>query len=153
MIYRKKKMTIPQYRARKEIFDLFGYKEEKYVEKGQYAYVTFSLDENSKNYFELRMLEKKVFKKGPPFFPIFIFVGTAFVLLSIFAVYLAISVRYKTPFDLGDYSLGFLVPAGSCLLGCVIYTIFYFKINQKIVEKGVPSEEELAKMVHEITKK
>lgn len=153
MIYKKRKMTIPQYREKKELFELFGYKEESYEEKGIYAYVTLSIDENSKNYASLRKLENQIYRKGPPFFPIILFVAVAFILLSFFVIYLAISIKDKTPFDLVSYSFGFLFPAFACLLGCVIYTYFYFSINRRLVEKGQLTKEQIIDLVNNFKNK
>jgi len=153
MIVKKRKMTIPEYREKKEIYELFGYKEEKYEEKGIYAYVTFSIDENGKHYLELRKLEQQLYRKGPPFFPIILFVACAFILLSLFVIYLAISIKDGTKFALEANAVGYLLPAFLFLSGCVLYTYFYFSINKKILEKGKPTKEQIIEMVNKIKSK
>ena len=59
MIRKKAKLTIPQYRERKEIIEAIGYKEINYIEKGYYAKITLEIDENEPHYQELHELEKK----------------------------------------------------------------------------------------------
>jgi len=149
----KKIMSIPEYREKKEIYEILGYKEIKYVEKNYYAHVTFSYDENAKHYDEIRKIEADLNRKGPPFFPIILFVAAAFVFLSIFVILLAISLKDKTQFNIVGNSLGFLLPAFACLTSCVVYTYFYFSINKRILDKGKMSKEEIKTLVESLNKK
>lgn len=153
MIYKKKKMTIPEYKEKKEIFALLGYKEIDYKEKGIYAIVNFSLDNDSKHYRELRQLEHQIYRKGPPFFPIILFVIIAFSLLSAFVIVLADSYKNYVSFDLTKNALGFLLPAFAFLFATVIYTYFYFKINKILIEKDKTTKEQLKELVDKINSK
>ena len=83
MIRVKKKLTLPEYRERKEVYELLGYKEISVEEKGYKAIVTYEIDETDKHYSAIRHLEKKLYRKGPPFLPVIVFVGIAFLLLSL----------------------------------------------------------------------
>ena len=150
MIKRKIKLTIPQYRERKEIFDEIGYKETAYFEKGSHAIVHQEIDENGPHFLELRKFEKTIYRKGPTFVPIILFVIVAFVLLSVFVLILA---EEKSKFDVVTNSLSFLLPAFSCLLADVIYTYFYFTINRQIIERGNVTKEEILKSIREIKSK
>lgn len=153
MIYKKKKMTIPEYRENKELFELLGYHQESYKEKGFKATVILSIDETDKHYLELRELEKDIFRKGPPFFPIIAFVSIAFTFLSIFVVLLANSYKTYTSFDLVGNALGFLLPAFAFLFGTVIYTYFYFKIHRMLIEKGKTTKDQIKELVEKIKSK
>ena len=150
MIRKKAKLTIPQYRERKEIIEAIGYKEINYIEKGYYAKITLEIDENEPHYQELHELEKKLYAKGPSFAPIIFLVIIAFTLLSVFVILLA---EQKSGFDLVSNALSFLLPAFTCLLADVIYTYFYFTINKRIIDRGVPKKDEILKMIEEIKSK
>lgn len=150
MITKTKRMTIPEYRERKEIYELLGYKEVSYKEKGIHCFVKMEIDNNNKYYGKMMNLEHQIYRKGPPFFPIFIFIGLSFALLSTFVILLAQSWRDKTTFDLTTNALIFLLPAFASLLGTVIYTYFYFGINKQIVESKTLSKEEIKVLVNHI---
>ena len=147
MISRKVKLTIPQYRERKEIFDAIGYKETAYIEKGSHAFVTHEIDENAPHVNELLKFEKTLYQKGPSFAPIILFVVAAFVLLSIFVILLA---DQKSKFDLVTNALSFLLPAFTCMLLDVIYTYFYFVINRRIIERSHTTKTEILREIEEI---
>ncbi len=147
MIKRKIKLTIPQYRERKEIFDAIGYKEVAYVEKRYYAYVTQEIDETMPHYHELRNLEKNIYVKGPTFTPIILLVVVAFALLSVFVILLA---EQKGEFDLYTNAFSFLLPAFLCMLLDVIYTYFYFTINKRIIDRGFPNKAEIINSINKI---
>lgn len=144
MISKKVKLTIPQYRERKEIFEALGYKEVSCIEKGIYAHVKYEIDENQPHYQELRQFEKTLFKKGPTFAPIILLVVVAFVFLSVFVILLA---QQKSDFDLVANAVSFLLPAFICLLLDVIYTYFYFTINKRIIERGPQSKADILKTI------
>ena len=150
MVTRKRKFTIPEYREKKEIYELLGYKEVNVTEKGIYAIVTFEIDETSKRYHSLKKIEKQVVPQGPTFLPIILFVIGAFILLSIFVVLFVKSVNDKTDFDFIGNVLSFFIPAFSLLLADVIYTYFYFKIHRSIIERGQLTKEQIAEMVNKI---
>ena len=105
MIQIKKKLTLPEYRERQEVYKTLGYKEVNAVEKGYHVIVTYEVDETDKHYSAIRHLEKKLYRKGPSFLPVILFVGLAFVLLS----------------DFFSFSLAF------------VYTYLYFNINKRII--------------------
>lgn len=149
MITRKIKLTIPQYRERKEIFDALGYEEISCVEKGNVATVVQRIDNTNPNYPTLRKFEKDLYKKGPTFFPIILFVFFAFTLLSTFAIFLAAE---KDKFDLVSNALYFLLPAFLFLGADVIYTYFYFKINRRIIEKGHPTKADVLAHIEQLKK-
>ena len=153
MIYKKKRMTIPEYREKKEMYALLGYKEESYEEKGIYAHIVLSIDEDSKHFKQLQELERQIYRKGPPFFPIILFVVIAFTLLSIFVILLANSYKTYTSFNLVGNAVGFLVPAFIFLFATVVYTYFYFKINRALIEKGKTTKEQLKELVDKINSK
>ena len=150
MLTKKVKLTIPQYRERREIFEALGYKEVSCIEKGIYAYVKYEIDENQPHYQELRQFEKTLFKKGPSFAPIILLVMVAFVLLSIFVILLA---QQKSNFDLVTNAVSFLLPAFTCLLLDVIYTYFYFTTNKRIIERGPQSKQDILKNIEIIKSK
>lgn len=150
MIKKIVKFSIPEYREKKEIYQILGYKEVDYKEVRTNAYVTFEVDETYEHYRELVKIEKSINVKGPIFLPIILFVFGAFILLSIFVVLIARSLRDGTDFDVVGNSLAFLIPAFSLLFADVIYTYFYFKINRRLMEKGKPSIEEIKFRVDEI---
>ncbi len=147
MIRVKKKMTIPQYRERKEIFTELGYKEVAYLEKGIDASITMEIDENEPHYAELMRFERSLFKKGPPFVPIIILVAISFTLLSVFVILLA---QERSRFDLVSNSLAFLLPSFLILLADVIYSYFYFQLNRKIIERGHPNKDEILECIKKI---
>ena len=150
MISKKVKLTIPQYRERKDIFEALGYKEVSCVEKGINAHVRYEIDENQPHYQELRQFEKTLFKKGPSFAPIVLLVVVAFVFLSIFVILLA---QQKSNFDLVANAFSFLLPAFLCLLLDVVYTYFYFTINRRIIERGPQNKQEILKNIEIIKSK
>ncbi len=150
MLTKKVKLTIPQYRERREIFEALGYKEVSCIEKGIYAHVKYEIDENQPHYQELRQFERTLFKKGPSFAPIILLVVIAFVLLSIFVILLA---QQKSNFDLVTNAVSFLLPAFTCLLLDVIYTYFYFTINKRIIERGPQSKQDILKNIEIIKSK
>ncbi len=147
MITRKIKLTVPQYRERKEIFDALGYKEISLVEKGLYCFVTQEIDETNPKYPTLRKFEKQLYRRGPSFLPIIGFVVIAFSLLSCFAIFLGAE---KDRFDLVSNSLYFLLPAFMFLGIDVIYTYFYFKINRRIIEQGHPTKADVLKAIENL---
>ena len=149
MIRRKIKLTIPQYRERKDIFDSLGYKEVDYKEKGIKCIVTQEIDETDTNYPTLRQFEKRLYRKGPSFLPIIILVALSFSLLSTFVIFLGAE---KDKFDLTSNALYFLLPAFIFLGVDVIYTYFYFSINKKIIEEGHPTKADILKAIDELKK-
>ena len=150
MINRTRRFTVPEYREKKEIYELLGFKEVSVKEKGIYAYVKFQIDETSKHYHQLTKLEKQIYPKGPTFLPIILFVFGAFTLLSIFVVLFVKSVHDKTDFDYIGNVLSFFIPSFALLLADVIYTYFYFKIHRSIIERGQLSKEQIIEMVKKI---
>ena len=150
MITVKKKMTIPEYRERKPMYELLGYKEVS-VETSDYkTVVTMEIDETDKHYPELMKVERRIFRKGPPFFPVMIFVALSFVLLSVFVILLA---RDGDHFDLTSNALSYLLPAFVSLALAVAYTIIYFSLNKKIIEETPDLIKNLDIVVEEIRKK
>ena len=147
---KKIKLTIPEYRERKDVFLALGYKEVDYKEKDFKAYITLEIDENEPHYNELHQFEKRLYQKGPSFYPILLFVVASFVFLSIFVILFA---QQKGSFDLVTNALGFLLPAFIFLLLDVIYTYFYFSINKKIIERGHPNKEAILKDIESIKQK
>ena len=150
MIKKTVRFTIPEYREKKEIYQILGYKEIGYRELGTRVFVTFEVDETYKHYKQLAKIERSINVKGPIFLPIILFVFGAFVLLSIFVVLMAASVRDGTKFDLTGNALAFLLPAFMLLFADVVYTYFYFKIHHRLMERGTPSVEEIKFRVDEI---
>ena len=146
----KAKLTIPQYRERKEIIEALGYKEISYIEKRYYAKVTLEIDENMPHYAELRALGKRLYAKGPSFAPILLLVIVAFILLSSFVMVFA---KEKSNFDLLSNALAFILPAVIVLLLDVGYTYYYFVTNKRIIDQGVPKKDEILKMIEEIKSK
>ena len=150
MITKIKKFTIPEYREKKSIYEVLGYKEVKYKEKGVNCIVTLSIDQTSKNYRELRRLERDIFPKGPSFVPIILLVAIAFILISVFVILLGRSVRDKSDFDLIDNLLAYLLPAFIVLFLDVVYTFIYFKIHRRLIDKGSLSKEFIYERVEQI---
>ena len=70
MIQIKKKLTLPEYRERQEVYKTLGYKEVNAVEKGYHVIVTYEVDETDKHYSAIRHLEKKLYRNNctRPFF-------------------------------------------------------------------------------------
>lgn len=150
MIRVKKKLTLPEYRERKEVYELLGYKEVSLEEKGYKVIVTYEIDETDKHYSAIRHLEKKLYRKGPSFLPVILFVGIAFLLLSLFVIFMAFK---KDAFDLVSNALGFLLPAFVSLAFAVIYTYLYFNINKRIIEESPYLKANLSSIVNSIKNK
>lgn len=150
MITRTRKFTIPEYREKKEIYELLGYREVSSKEKGINVIVKFEIDETRKDYHRLKRLEKQLYPKGPTFLPIILFVIGAFILLSIFVVLFVKSVKDNSDFDFLGNVLSFFIPAFALLLADVIYTFFYFKIHQAIIERGQLTKEQIVDLVKKI---
>lgn len=149
---RKIKFTIPEYREKKEIFEALGYQELSKKEKGYKVSVIFQIDDKNKNYKEIRELDRLINAKGPNFLPIVGFLICSFILLSVFVIRLAQSVRDGQSFDLVNNALSFLLPAFTFMLLDVIYTYFYFKMNQKIIARGKYTASDVKEMVKKINK-
>lgn len=147
MITVKKKMTMPEYRERKSVYETLGYKEVKVEEKGYKVVAYYEVDETDKHYPEIAKLERKLYRKGPPFFPVMIFVGIAFILLSVFVIILA---RDGAHFNLTANALAYLLPAFTSLALAVIYTALYFSINKRIIDEGPYLRENLSSIVKKI---
>lgn len=150
MIRVKKKLTLPEYRERKEVYELLGYKEVSLEEKGYKVIVTYEIDETDKHYSAIRHLEKKLYRKGPSFLPVILFVGIAFLLLSLFVIFMAFK---KDAFDLVSNALGFLLPAFVSLALAVVYTYLYFNINKRIIEESPYLKANLPSIVNSIKNK
>lgn len=150
MIKITKRFSIPEYREKKEIYQVLGYKEVGYKEIRTSVFVTFEVDETDKHYREYAKIERSINVKGPIFLPIILFVFGAFVLLSVFVVLIARSLRDGSDFDVVSNSLAFLIPAFLLLLADVVYTYFYFKINHYLIRRGTPTIEEIKFRVNEI---
>lgn len=150
MIRVKKKLTLPEYRERKEVYELLGYKEVSSEEKGYKVIVTYEIDETDKHYSAIRHLEKKLYRKGPSFLPVILFVGIAFLLLSLFVIFMAFK---KDAFDLVSNALGFLLPAFVSLALAVVYTYLYFNINKRIIEESPYLKANLSSIVNSIKNK
>ena len=150
MIRIKKKLTLPEYRERKSVYETLGYKEISVEEKGYHAIVTFEVDETDKHYPAIKHLEKKLYRKGPSFFPVILFVGISFVLLSIFVIFMAVE---GERFNLIANALGFLIPAFASLALAVVYTYLYISINKRIVEEAPYLKANLSSIVDSIKNK
>lgn len=150
MIRVKKKLTLPEYRERKEVYELLGYKEVSLEEKGYKVIVTYEIDETDKHYSAIRHLEKKLYRKGPSFLPVILFVGIAFLLLSLFVIFMAVK---RDQFDLLSNALGFLIPAFVSLALAVVYTYLYFNINKRIIEESPYLKANLSSIVNSIKNK
>ena len=151
MITIKKKMTLPEYRERKGIYEALGYKEVKVEEISEFKVrVTYEVDDTDECYPTIRKLERKLYRKGPPFSPVIIMVVVAFALLSTFVVLLA---KEGKDFSLVDNALAFLLPAFALLAADVIYTFFYFSINKKIIEEAPLNKEDITSIVNKIRNK
>ncbi len=147
---RKLKFSIPEYREKKPAYLKMGYKEIEYKEKGINAIVTLEIEETKEHYYKLRELENLLNRKGPPFLPILIMVIIAFGLLATFTIFIARSLKYGLEFDLLSNALGYLLPAILFLTLDTVYTIFYFKINNKIITAYRPTPEEFDDLVDKI---
>lgn len=151
MITIKKKLTLPEYRERKEVYETLGYKEVKVEEINDFKVcVTYEVDNEDPYYPTLRRLERKLYRKGPLFFPVILMVLISFGLLSTFVIILA---RDGENFDLVSNALAFLLPAFTVLALDVLYTFFYFSINKKIMEESPLSKEDIASIVNKIKNK
>ena len=150
MIRIKKKLTLPEYRERKPVYETLGYKEISVEEKGYHAIVTFEVDETDKHYPAIKHLEKKLYRKGPSFFPVILFVGISFVLLSVFVIFMAVQ---GDNFNLIANALGFLIPAFVSLALAVVYTYLYISINKRIVEEAPYLKANLSSIVDSIKNK
>lgn len=151
MITIKKKMTLPVYRERKEIYEALGYKEVKVEEISEFKVrVTYEVDETDECYPTIRKLERKLYRKGPPFSPVILMVVGAFVLLSIFVV---LFVKEGEKFDLVSNALAFLLPAFALLAADVVYTFFYFSLNKKIIEEAPLNKEDITSIMNKIRNK
>ena len=150
MIIIKKKLTIPEYRERQEVYKTLGYKEVNVEEKGYHVIVSFEVDETDKHYSAIRHLEKKLYRKGPSFIPVILFVGISFLLLSLFVIFMAVE---GDKFNLLANALGFLIPAFLSLALAVVYTYLYFYINKRIIEEGPYLRDNLSSIVDTIKNK
>ena len=151
MIKIKKIMTLPVYRERKEVYEALGYKEVKVEEISDLKVrVTYEVDETDEYYPTIRRLERKLYRKGPPFSPVILMVVVSFALLSIFVVLLA---KQGASFDLKSNALAFLLPAFLLLAADVVYTFFYFSINKKIIEEAPLNKEDITSVVSKIRNK
>ena len=151
MVKIKKKMTLPEYRERKEIYEALGYKEVEVKNISDLKVrVTYEVDETDECYPTIRKLDRRLYRSGPMFFPVIIGVVISFVLLSVFVVLLA---KEGKEFDLVANSLAFLLPAFVVLLLVVIYTFLYFSINKKIIEQAPLNREDITSIVNKIRNK
>ena len=150
MITVKKKLTLPEYRERKEVYKTLGYKEISMVEKGYHAIVTYEIDETDKHYPAIKHLERKLYRKGPSFLPVILFVGISFIFLSIFVIFMAVQ---GSQFNLIANALGFLIPAFVSLALAVIYTYLYISINKRIIEEAPYLKANLSSIVDSIKNK
>ena len=151
MITIKKKLTLPEYRERKEVYETLGYKEISVEPVSDlYVRVTYEVDNEDPYYPTIRRLEKKLYRKGPLFFPVILMVLISFGLLSTFVVLLA---KEGENFDLLSNSLALLLPAFIVLALDVLYTLFYFSMNKKIMEESPLSKEDITSIVNRIRNK
>ena len=151
MITIKKKLTLPEYRERKQVYEILGYKEVKVEEINEFKVcVTYEVDNEDPYYPTIRRLERKLYRKGPLFSPVIFMVLISFGLLSTFVVLLA---KEGENFDLLTNSLAFLLPAFIVLALDVLYTIFYFSMNKRIIEESPLSKEDITSIVNRIRNK
>lgn len=151
MITIKKKLTLPEYRERKEIYETLGYKEVKVEEISDLKVrVTYEVDNDDPCYPTIRRLERKLYRQGPPFWPVILLVFIAFGLLSTFVVLLA---KQGDKFDLLTNALAFLLPAFTVLALDVLYTFFYFSANKRILEESPLYKNDIASIVQRIRNK
>lgn len=153
IVKNKLKFQISEYREKKELYEACGYQEVKYYEKGINCIVTFEIDTAAPHYLELKQAAKELRRSGPPYYPTFIFVGLSFIFLSIFVVLLINSVHKNIDFELWANIVSFLLPAVLFLAATVIYTYFYFKINERIISSAPFSKEEFIKKIETIKQK
>ena len=153
MTRKKIKFEIAEYTEKKELYEACGYQEIAYAENGIHCNVTFEIDNREKHYDELKRLAKTLKRKGPPFYPVFIFVFISFVLLSVFMVLLVKSIHHDIKFETWINVLTFLLPALLSLGLGVLYTILYFRINQRILLEGPVVREDFLKKVEQIKQK
>ena len=152
-MYRKKiKFEIAEYIEKKELYEACDFREVSYKEKGIHCYVTFEIDNHAPHHEELKSMAKSLKRKGPSFYPVFIFVFLSFVLLSTFVVLLVKSQHQEFEFDFWTNVLSFLFPAVFCLMITVIYTIAYFKINERYILEGPIVRETFLEKVEAIKK-
>ena len=151
MVTFKKKLTLPEYRERKEIYKTLGYKEIKVEEISDFKVrVTYEADDKDPCYPTIRRLERKMYRQGPSFWPVIVMVLMAFGLLSTFVILLA---KEGEKFDLVSNALAFLLPAFTILALDVLYTILYFSINKKIIEESPIYKSDVASIVEKIRNK
>ena len=151
MVTIKKKMTLPEYRERKEVYEALGYKEVKKEDISDYKVrVYYEFDENDPHYHEIRKLDRHLYRKGPMFFPVIVLVAISFILLSVFVILLA---KEGESFDLTSNAIAYLLPAFLCLGADVVYTILYFQINKKIIEEAPLNKEDITSIVKKIRNK
>ena len=151
MVTFKKKLTLPEYRERKKIYEILGYKEIKVEEISDLKVrVTYEADDTDPCYPTIRRLERKMYRQGPSFWPVVVMVLVAFGLLSAFVVILA---KEGEKFDLVKNALAFLLPAFTVLALDVLYTILYFSINKKIIEESPIYKSDVASIVEKIRNK
>ncbi len=151
MVTLKKKMTLPEYRERKSVYEALCYKEVKVEDVNEYkVLVTFEIDENDPHYPEIRRLERKLYRKGPMFFPVILLLVVSFVLLSVFVVFLA---KEGENFDLTKYAVSLLLPAFLFLALDVVYTFIYFHLNKRIIEEAPLNKEDITSIVNKIRNK
>ena len=144
-------MTLPEYRGRIGVYEALGFKEVKQEQVSEYKIcITFVIDEKNPCYPEIRKIERKLYRKGPPFFPVILLVLISFALLSAFVAILA---RDGENFDLTKYALAFLLPAFICLTLDVLYTAFYYHLNKKIIEEAPLNKEDITSIVNKIRNK
>lgn len=153
MTKKRIKFTIPEYREKKEIYELLGYKEIATKEKGYKIYVTFEFDEKAPHYKEYKNIVNTYLRaKGPVFFPIILGMFLSFILLSCFTIVLGESIRNGTSFDLRQNALNWLLPTGITIVTNVAYTIIYFKLNQAIMARDKLTKEQISLMIDKINK-
>ena len=136
MIKRKEKFYIPEYREKKEAYELLGFKEKVYKEKGINCVVTFEIEDFYLHNRHLKELKRRMNRKGPTFYPVFILIGLAFILLSVFVILLGYSYTHNQSFDLIANSLTLLLPAFILIAGDVAYMIYYFKAHERLIQEG-----------------
>lgn len=143
-------LTYPQYRERNEIYEAIGYKQVCYVEKEKKIKVTYEVDDTDPHYRELRRYVRKLYSKGPSFYPIILMVIVTFVFLSIFVVFL---IRDKKEFDLLTNALAYLLPAGFFLLLNVLYTFYYYNRMKRIILSRPTDKQMILIQINEIKNK
>lgn len=105
--------------------ECFGYTLIDKIDENNNVFLTFERDDNAVNYLKLKELEEKYYSfKLLPFWPIIVFTSLAFILITIFLVFLLI---YKKKLDYVLFSLLLLLPSSLLLIAATIYTRFRFK--------------------------